>query len=314
MTMDIFDALETERRLPYARLIQRMGELFAAGVSAPPRHHHTMPGAGAPDATLLLMPAWNDDLGCVKIVTAYPGNADHGLPAIAGTVLVFDRATGAHRALLEGTVLTARRTAAASALAARTLAAANARTLLILGAGRVAAELPAAFSAVREIDRVLIWNRSRPAAERLVQKLAASGFQAEVAGDLPDAVAKADIISAATLATEPVLRGAWLRPGQHVDLIGAFLPTMREADDEALRRGRLFIDTETALAEAGELAIPIANAVISKGQIAGDLIALTTGAAGRATSEDITIFKSVGNAVMDLAAALTAMEESANHG
>lgn len=313
MMPKIFDAEATAKRLPYSRLIQRMGELFATGISSPTRHHHTMSVVGEPDATLLLMPAWSNELGCVKIVTAYPGNAGRGLPAIAGTVLAFDRTDGTHRAFLDGTVLTARRTAAASALAARALAPSNAQTLLVLGSGRVAAELPAAFQAIRPIDRVLVWSRTEASAERLVRSLETSGFQAIVVRDLPNAVAEADIISAATLATEPVLRGAWLRPGQHIDLIGAFTPLMREADDELLRRGRLFIDTDIALVEAGELAIPLARKAISTVDIVGDLAALATGVAGRVASEEITIFKSVGNAVMDLAAVLTAMEESDNY-
>lgn len=313
MTPELLDAAETSRRLRYDRLIDRMGALFAAGAAAPPRHHHTMPVAGEEDATLLLMPAWDDRIGCVKIVTSYPGNGARGLPAIAGTVLVFDRVTGAHRLLLDGTSLTARRTAAASALAARFLAPADARTLLILGAGRVAAELPAAFRAVRGIERVLIWNHTAPGAERLAAQLDAAGVEARAVHDLPDAVARADIISAATLATEPILRGAWLRPGQHVDLVGAFTPSMREADDDALQRGRIFVDTGTALREAGDLAIPLALGTISKEDICGDLAALAGGAAGRKTPGDITIFKSVGNAVMDLAAALTAMEETEAH-
>ena len=313
MSPEVLDSDQTARRLPYDRLIDRMGALFAAGVTAPSRHHHTMPVAGEQDATLLLMPAWNGDIGCVKIVTAYPGNGARGLPAIAGTVLVFDRETGAHRLLMDGTPLTARRTAAASALAARFLAPADARTLLLLGAGRVASELPAAFCAVREIDRVLVWNRSDSGAAGLVRRLETSGLRASVVHDLPDAVAAADIISAATLATEPVLHGAWLRPGQHVDLVGAFTPTMRETDDTALQRGRVFVDTGMAMVEAGELAIPLAEGTISKAQICGDLADLAAGRAGRNRPDDITIFKSVGNAVMDLAAAQTAMTGTGTH-
>ena len=310
--MKILDAEATAAALPFEALTGQMQALFASGLAAPDRHHHTMEMQGEPDATLLLMPAWTGTVGCVKVVTATPGNAARSLPAIAGSVLVFDRATGAHLALLDGAVLTARRTAAASALGARHLARQDARRLLILGSGKVAAQLPEAFRNVRPIDEVRIWNVSSASAERLAGDLRAKGWDAQAVSDLAAAVPQADIISAATLATEPLLMGGWLQPGQHVDLIGAFTPAMREADDRALQRARLFVDTRFAAIEAGELKTPLETGAIAQADILGDLYALTQGRAGRGTAEEITLFKSVGNAVMDLAAAITATQETRN--
>ncbi len=307
--MKILDAKMTAEALPMLPLIDQMETLFARKTTAPDRHHHTMPMRGETDATLLLMPAWDDTIGCVKIVNVVPGNNTRGLPAIAGSVLVFDRATGAHKAILDGSVLTARRTAAAAALGARHLARPDPSRLLIVGAGTVAAELAEAFIAVRpSITQIEIWSMRATSSERLAKTLRERGLNATSVTDLETAVRGADIISCATLATEPVVLGDWLNSGQHLDLIGAFRPDMRETDDAALRRGSIFVDTKFAAVECGELAMPIADGVITADDIRGDLHDICTGAARRETPDDITIFKSVGNAVMDLSAAIVAAE------
>jgi ornithine cyclodeaminase/alanine dehydrogenase-like protein (mu-crystallin family) len=303
----ILSAEETAAALPYGALVEGLRRTFAAGVEAPPRHHHVLPGNGEPDGVLLLMPAWNDERGGVKVATVTPGNADRGLPAVTASYLVFDRHTGEHRALLDGGVLTPRRTAAASALAADALARRDASSLLILGAGQVAGELPYAYAAIRDVRRVRIWNRTPDRARTLVDRLRKDGWDAEVVDDLAAAVPRADVVCAATLASAPILRGTWLVPGQHVDLIGAFTPTMREADDETLRRARLFVDTEVALQEAGELAIPLREGVIARGDVMGTLYDLAADRAGRGTDDEITLFKSVGASVEDLAAAEVAL-------
>jgi ornithine cyclodeaminase len=308
--MKVFDAEATAEALPYLRLIEEMRRLFADGLRAPDRHHHNLPMVGEADGTLLLMPIWDENVGCIKIVTVTPGNTARSLPSIAGSVLVFDRATGAHLALLDGAVLTARRTAAASALAADYLAPPDAGVLQLIGAGRVAAQLPAAFSNVRPIKTVRVWDIFPEAANRLAETLRADGYDAEAVDDLARSVPEADIVSTATLATDPILKGDWLRPGQHVDLIGAFTPAMREADDRALQRARIFVDTPFAAVESGELKIPLEQGAISQSDLLGDLSDLATERTGRSASGDITLFKTVGNAVMDLAAALAAMEQS----
>ena len=306
--MKILSAEQTAAVLPYPALVDAMEQLFRDGVTVPQRHHHTLPKDNEPDSTLLLMPAWHDTYGCVKIATVTPGNAQRGLPAVTASVLVFDNQTGEHIALLDGATVTARRTAAASALAAQYLAPADARTLLVVGAGRVGSELPAAFAAVRPIDKVMVWNPSVARGEQLVARLQQQGVNAEWRHDLESAVSQADIISCATLATEPVIRGEWLRPGQHLDLIGSFTPVMREVDDEALQRSQLYVDIMGTLKESGELAIPLASGAIPQDHVLGTLYDLCGSSLLERDPAAITCFKGAGNAVMDLAAALLAME------
>ena len=244
------------------------------------------------------MPAWREGglLG-VKLVTVFPGNRERGLASVGSSYLLCDGETGQHLALLDGDTLTARRTAAASALAASFLARPDAARLLVVGAGHVAALLPEAYAAVRPIRTVRVWNRSPPGAAALADELRARGFDAAPAPDLRAAVAEADIVSCATLATAPLVHGAWVQPGTHLDLIGGFTPAMRETDEAAVRQARVFVDTEVALVEAGDLAgLPAAA-------VQGTLTTLCSGAPGRKSSGETTLFKSVGTALEDLAAA-----------
>lgn len=310
--MRVYSADETAAALPYGPLVDAVEEMFRTGAKAPLRHHHTMKREGEPDAVLLLMPAWSNgrDFGGVKIVNVTPGNATRGLPSITASYLLFEEETGRHLAIYDGATLTARRTAAVSALAARHLAREDAKTLLVVGAGRVARELPAAFSAVRPIERVLVWNRTEASGKALAEELRKEGFQAEFGNDLKEMVGQADIISCATLSREPVVLGAWLKSGQHLDLIGAFTKEMRETDDEAMRRAKVFIDTEAAISEAGEIKIPLEAGVISREDIRGTLYDLCRAKEAWRGAEDITIFKGVGHALEDLAAAKLALKIS----
>lgn len=306
--MLVLDAAATASALDYPALIAGLSDLFAAGVTAPLRHAHGMARTGEPDATLLMMPAWMGDgsHGGVKIVNVVPGNARRGLPAVTASYLLFDETTGAHLALFDGATLTGRRTAAASALAASHLARADARTLLVVGAGHIGSEMPWAYRAVRPIERVLVWNPTPARAERLVDSLRKRGVDAAARGDLEAAVGEADIISCATLSTAPLIRGDWLKPGQHLDLVGSFTPDMREADDEALARCRVFIDGPAAAVESGDIKGPMASGVLK--EIAGTLYDLGGGRVeGRRSTSEITLFKSVGLAVEDLAAARVAL-------
>lgn len=266
-----------------------------------------MPKPDEDDATLLLMPVWNQAYGCVKIATVTPGNAGRGLPAVTASVLVFENHSGQHIALLDGATLTARRTAAAAALGAKYLSRSDASSLLVVGAGRVGSELPAAFSAVRPIQRVMVWNPTPERGEKLVASLQEQGVQAEWHTDLKSAVKQADIISCATLASEPLIKGEWLQSGQHLDLIGAFTPAMREADNLALQRAQLYVDTEGALVEAGELIIPMQQGAIQREDVLGTLYDLCQCPASERDPQAITCFKGAGNAVMDLAAAMLAI-------
>lgn len=305
--MKIYTPEQTAEKLPFPTLIAAMQKLFAAGVRCPDRHSHTIDLLDERDGTLLLMPGWHGDIGCVKIVTVTPENGKRNLPAVAASVLVFNRNTGEHLAMLDGDTVTVKRTAAASALAADYLAPQNAEKLLILGAGKVAEQLPAAFSAVRPISTVEIWNRTLTGAERLASQLNEQGFSATANDDLEAAVRAADIVSAATLSTEPLIKGEWLHDNQHVDLIGSFTPTMREADDEVFCRAAVYMDTPFAAKESGELLIPIKNGALSVDDIVGDFYELTRGSARRPSTSQPTVFKGAGNAVMDLAAAMTAL-------
>lgn len=312
--MKFFSPRETGAALDYPGLITSIAEIFAGGASAPQRHHHTIPKKGEPDDVLLLMPAWAAGFGVggVKIVNVVPGNNSRGLPAIMASYLVFDELTGEHKAILDGATLTAKRTAAVSALAADRLANRGARTLLVAGSGRVARELPAAFRAVRAIDRIIIWSRTLASAEKLAVDLRHDGFDAHAASDLEASIAQADIISCATLANEPVIQGRWLQPGQHLDLIGSYAPHMREADDDAVRRARVYIDTMAALKETGDLIKPLESGALSMAAINGTLYDISKPDFDANRKEgDITLFKGVGHALEDLAAARLALSKLA---
>ncbi|MDE0421776.1 MAG: ornithine cyclodeaminase family protein [Gammaproteobacteria bacterium] len=306
--MVVYSAEETRDLLPFDELIEALREMFRADAVAPMRHHHGIPLVGLPEATLLLMPAWNPTgLGGVKIVNVNPGNAARGMPALCSSYLLFDVRTGQHVAMLDGGEITSRRTAAVSALAASYLARADAQELLVVGAGRVANNLADAFRAVRPIKEVVVWDVDAGMAGRLAERLTVEGFRAGVAQDLEAAVTRADIISCATLATDPLIAGVWLRPGLHLDLIGSFTPGMREADDDAVQRARVYIDTGGALEESGDLIEPIRSGALTAERIAGDLAGLCRGTApGRANEQEITLFKSTGSALADLAAATLA--------
>ena len=270
----------------------------------PPRQVHEIGGG----VTSLVMPAWTPGghYG-VKIVNVAAGNAGRGLPALHASYLLHDASTGAPLALIDGDEITARRTAAASALAASWLAGADARHLLVVGAGRVARLLPAAYRTVRPIDRVTVWARRAAEAEALAQALSAAGVAAAASDDLERAVAAADVVSVATLATEPLIEGRWLRPGSHLDLIGSFTPHMREADDACMARGRLFVDTPEAVTESGDLVQPMAAGVIDRKAVLGTLSDLCAGRSpGRGDADEVTIFKAVGTALSDIAAAALA--------
>lgn len=309
--MRIFSAQETAAALPYPALIAKISELFAAGVSAPLRHHHTLPNPQGQDSTLLLMPAWQGQqgFGGVKIANVTPENAKRGLPAVTASYLLFAETTGEHLALLDGSVLTARRTAAASALGARYLANPQAQTLLIVGAGRVARELPEALANLFPIKRVLIWNRSPARAQNLLTELQAlQRWDVELVTDLQAAVQNSDLISCATLAQQAVLWGKWLQAGQHVDLVGSFTPKMREVDDDALQRAHVYIDTEAALHESGDLLLPLKTGALKITDIRGSLYDLCKLTQTRHTPQAITLFKGVGHAVEDLAAAIVAYQ------
>ncbi|MCX2863895.1 ornithine cyclodeaminase family protein [Paucibacter sp. PLA-PC-4] len=313
--MQIFDADATRRPLAFPPLMAALERLFISGCEVPPRHVHSIGGAQGQDLlTTLIMPAWLPGryLG-IKTVNIAPGNTALGLPGLFSSYLLFDATTGQPLASMAGDEITSRRTAAASALAASRLALPDARSLLVLGAGRVAALLPEAYrAALPTIERVRVWTRRPEAAAALAGQLGAdTDVDIEAVTDLARAVAEADIVSCATLATEPLIRGEWLRPGSHLDLIGSFTPAMREADDACFAGASLWVDTDEALRKSGDLLRPLASGVISPDHVRGDLAALCRLRSGRTSASERTVFKSVGSALEDLAAAMLVYEQAA---
>ena len=305
--MRVVSAAEIDRLLDYPGLIDAIGEAFAGATIAPARHHHRIARPGA-EATLLLMPAWHDDdagFAGVKVVTVFPGNAAHAKPSVMGTYLLLAGDTGEPLAALDGVALTLRRTAATSAFASRHLSRPDASRLVMIGAGALAPHLIAAHAAVRPIRKVTVWNRTADTARRLAASLHRDGLSVSATADLEGAVGDADIVSAATMTRAPLIHGAWLGPGTHVDLVGAYTPEMREADDEAIRRARVFVDTRSGMKESGDIAEPLASGALTEAGIAGDLHDLGRATRpGRRSPDEITLFKSVGNAIEDLAAAV----------
>jgi ornithine cyclodeaminase len=252
------------------------------------------------------MPAWSPSALGVKVVTVMPENAARGVASVQATYLLLDRDSGEAIALLDGEALTLRRTAAASALAARYLARDDARTLLLVGSGRLAGWMARAHVSLRPaIDRVLVWGRDAGRREALAETLRGEGLPAQAVSDLEAAVRSADIVTCATTAKEPIVKGAWLSPGTHLDLVGGFRRDMREVDDQAVVSAALFVDTyQGALEEAGDLTQPLAAGLILREQVQGDLTSLVGGSVkGRRNPTQITLFKSVGTALEDLAAA-----------
>jgi len=299
--MRLIDAQATRRHLAFPALIEALRAMFVDGCEAPLRHTHRIGEAG----TLLVMPAWRAGarLG-LKTVTIFPGNSARGLPGLHSTYLLFDAATGVPLAQLDGDEITSRRTAAASALAASFLAREDSSRLLIVGSGRVAALLAESVRVVRPIAEVTVWNHRPAGAQRLVAALRAQGVDAHAEEDLGAAASRADIVCCATLASAPLIRAEWLRPGTHLDLIGAFTPQMREADTACFTRSRVYVDTPEALAKAGDLLDAIAAGAFDPIRLQGTLAELCRGTcAGRRDARERTLFKAVGNALEDLAAA-----------
>lgn len=296
-TVPLLDAAAVHRALDYPRLIERLRHAFTAGAEVPPRHVHAL---GADDR-LLLMPAWRagEAIG-VKIVTVFPGNPARGAATVGALYLLLDGKTGHARALIDGEALTSRRTAAVSALAATFLARRDARTLLVVGTGQLAPYMAAAHRTVRDYRDVLFWGRDSTKAASL-----AAAIGAQAVTDLREALGRADVVTCATTSFEPIVHADMVRPGTHVDLVGAFTPKMRESDDALVEGASVFVDSYAgALREAGDLVQPIEQGRITAAHLRGELADLASGRhRGRSLAHEVTLFKSVGTALADLAAA-----------
>jgi ornithine cyclodeaminase/alanine dehydrogenase-like protein (mu-crystallin family) len=308
--MRVVSAGEIDAALKPSLLADALAAAFRGSLTAPKRHHHAIERA-AGDATLLLMPAWSaphagaaQPMMGVKVVTVFPDNSTRALPSVLGSYILMDGTSGQPLAVMDGTRLTLWRTAAASALAARHLAQADRRRMLMVGAGALCHFMIRAHAAEARLTDIAIWNHNPARAQAQVMALAGDGLPVRVAGDLATEARAADLITCATLSTSPLIKGDWLKPGCHVDLVGAFSMAMREADADALKSARLYVDTSAALSEGGDVAIGLRDNEILPGAIQGDLPGLCTGAAqGRGSPGEITLFKSIGAAIEDLAAA-----------
>ncbi len=307
-------AEQIQSALTFPGLIEELRSAFKSSVITPLRSHHTLERKNGAEATLLVMPAWDDFAKIsdpenafigLKSVTIFPGNPKKSLPTVMGLYILLAGDSGQPLAVLDGQALTLWRTACASGLAASFLAREDSTHLLMVGAGALAPFMIRAHAAVRPIKSVKIWNRTFEKAKNLEHKLSHEAFHVEAVKDLEPAARQADIISCATISDTPLVLGKWLKPGTHLDLVGAFRPDLRESDDEAVISARVFVDTRAgALAEAGDLVQPVKKGVISEQHIVADLKDLTCGTnSGRQTYEEKTLFKSVGTALEDLAAA-----------
>jgi ornithine cyclodeaminase len=289
--------------IPYISFEEGEKNLSWLGLTDALAAGHDLPRAEISDSflyrdkdTLLQRQAWIDGLGiAVKSATIFPGNPAQDLPMVNGAVTLFDDKTGTLAALIDFHLVTKWKTAGDSLLAARRLARPDSRNILIVGAGTQGRNLHAAYSAAFPEARFTIWNRTQANAEKMASEI--DGLT--VATDLETAVGAADIITCATLSTEPTLRGDWLQPGQHVDLIGAYRPDMREADDTALKRARIFVDSHaTTLDHIGELKIPLAEGTITRADVLAEYYDLSRFT--RTSDEEITLFKNGGGAHLDL--------------
>lgn len=292
--------------LDYKKLIEALREIFQSDYTMPVRHHHFFQTAEGDENTLILMPVWNSEFMGMKQVTVAPANASKNMPSIFAQYILSDAKTGQPLAMMNATELTARRTACTSALAASFLCREDAENLLIVGGGKVAQHLIQAHLAVRNFKKVSVWMRNSTKLEEFVAGLKEQGIPAEAVTNLKESARQADLISCATLSKTPIIKGEWIKPGTHMDMIGSHKPDTRETDDDAILKSSIFVDSRAgALHETGELALPIAAGIISEKDVKADIMELVKGIhPGRNSDQEITLFKSAGLAIEDLAAAL----------
>lgn len=302
------DSTFIETHSAFPELADVLKKAFAGNkMIVPMRHHHDFPNPGhSKDTTMLLMPAWEPAKNAgVKIVAISPHNRDKNLPTIQGTYLYFDAPTGSLLAIFEAKTLTNKRTAAASALAAGFLSRQSASTLLMIGTGSLAPDLVRAHCSARAIRQIWIYGRTHQKAKAISERLKQEGLNIQAIDSLDHYIPKADIISCATLSETPLFSGKLLQPGQHLDLVGSYKTNMREADDETITRSDIFLDHYAGgLKETGDIVIPIQKGILKPDSIKADLFELCSGIRpGRQHENQITLFKSVGHALEDLAAA-----------
>ncbi len=303
--MRFIDAAQIDALLDYPSLVDAFEAYHREGIEEVDELLLTQRAVSSAANHFFLRAAWAREqaLGA-KLITVFPDNAarGRGLPSVQAVYVLFDGQNGEPQACIDGTALTYYKTAADSALGARFLARADAQTLLMVGAGAMAPHLIRAHAAVRaSVRRVLIWNRTPARAARLVKELRLEGVELEVAPDLQQAINQADIISCATMSPSPLVRGDWLRPGAHLDLVGGFTKDMREADDQAVRRSRVYVDSRETALHCGDIAAPLASGAIKTEDIRADLFQLCRRErSGRERENEVTFFKNGGGGHLDL--------------
>lgn len=305
--MKYYSATNINNALDFPTLIEALRVGFTKDYIIPPRMHLNYDNLEDHNQnTLLLMPAVRcGEVAGVKIVNVAPANDKRNLSSIQGIYYLLDAISGCPKALMDAKILTNWRTAAVSALAADYLASKSASSLLMVGTGALAPFIIDAHSATRSIRHLMIYGRDRAKAKTIANQKTSQFKKVTIVESLEEAVPQADIISVATLSSTPLIKGSWLRSGQHIDLIGSYKPDMREADDKVFTKSRIYVDNlEMAPKESGDLVIPLNKGVISISDIQGDLFQLCQGKVkGRMTEDEITVFKSVGHALEDLVAA-----------
>ena len=312
--MKFFDKEKTENTLNYPDLIEEIRQGFINPPEVPSRlHYHFDNPVNNTENTLLFMPAWKigKNIG-VKLLTVAPQNQQYNLGSIQGIYILFNAITGVTEAIIDAKTLTNWRTACTSALASMFLSREDSETLLMVGTGDLAPYLVKAHASIRSIKNVLIWGRNRSKANQLKESLSNDKFSVKTVESIQEGIDKADIISCATLSSNPLIKGGLLKQGQHLDMVGAFKPTLREADDEVLKRADIYVDhLEIAVIETGDLAIPIREGNLKITDIKGDLFELCKKETeGRIDMNTITMFKSVGHALEDFVAARLVIKNS----
>lgn len=309
--MNIISASQVNEILQPEALVAKLKNAFASEIETPLRQHFDIPNPTSErETTLLVMPSWQSgsDIG-VKLVTVVPDSYKYDLPSIQGVYTLMDAVKGGVKAMIDAPSLTAKRTAAASALASSFVSREDTSSMLMIGTGTLSPELIKAHCAVRPIKEVQVWGRSQAKAQAVVEQLqsqsALLGVSLKAVTDLDAAIGSVDLISCATMSQTALIKGKLLKPGQHLDMVGAYRPDMREADDDCVRRCRIVVDNyKGALKETGDIKIPIDTGIISQQDIQADLFELCKEqVVFERNQNDITMFKSVGHALEDLAAA-----------
>lgn len=313
--MKYLDKDELIKALPYRELVEALRDGFKKGGNAPLRHFHSVKTKSGTENSFLIMPCWQEGgMMGVKMVMVCPDNPKKNLGSVQSTYILSDAETGVTKALLDGDELTARRTSCASALASSYLSSPDATSMLMMGAGKIATHLIRAHCAVRDLKKIYIWNRDAEQGQKLANRLNQELNATVTSINDPKKYANTcDIISCATMAHEPILKGVWLSADkkQHIDLVGGYTYDMREADNDVMSGAAIYVDTfDGALAEAGDILRPIEEGIISRDDVKADLYKMVSDTFEAPTSNR-TVFKSVGTALEDLIAAKLAFDKNA---